>query len=130
MPRLNWKKYDFYTLFKYIFTGGMAFVLDFGLLYLFVSIFRLPAGPSAAAAVIIATLFSYLTQKYFTFKQRKQVASSALKYLILLVGNTLVTALVVQIFQSFLGLYLVGKIIVTAMITLWNYPLMKRWVYK
>lgn len=130
MPKQSWKNFDFHTLIKYVGAGGTAFLLDFGLLYLFVSIFHLPAGPSAAAAVIIATVFSYLAQKYFTFKQRKQVASSALKYLILLAGNTLVTALVVQFFQSFFGLYLVGKIIVTAMITLWNYPLMKHWVYK
>lgn len=115
---------------KYIGAGGLAFCIDFGLLYLLVSIFHFSAGPSAAFAVIVATVFSYLAQKYFTFKQRQKVFSSAIKYLILLGWNTIFTALVVDLFQSYFGLYLVGKILVTAIITCWNYPLMRYWVYK
>lgn len=116
-------------LVRYVVTGGLAFLLDFGLLWLMVSGLGLNAGFSAAVAVTAGTLFSYLVQKYFTFNSHGAIAGSAVRYLILFVWNTLVTALVVQAFQSWWDLYMVGKIFVTALITLWNFPLMRHWVY-
>lgn len=117
-------------LVKYVIAGGTAFVVDFGLLALMVSGFGWNAGISAAIAVIISTLFSYLAQKYFTFQSHGQIVGSAVRYLILFAFNTIFTSLFVEAFDRYLDLYLVGKIICTAMITLWNYPLMHHWVYQ
>lgn len=115
---------------RYVIAGGAAFVLDFGLLALMVSGFGWNAGISAAIAVVIATVFSYLVQKYFTFQARGHIIGSAVRYLILFGFNTIFTSLFVEAFDYYLDLYLVGKIICTAMITLWNYPLMHHWVYR
>lgn len=116
-------------IIRYVIAGGLSFVLDFGLLALMVSGFGWNAGISAAIAVVIATVFSYLAQKYFTFQSRGKIVGSAIRYLILFGWNTLFTALFVEAFDYYLDLYMVGKILCTAIITLWNYPLMNHWVY-
>lgn len=118
------------SIVRYVLTGGTAFVLDFGLLTLMVSGFGWNAGISAAISIVIATIFSYVVQKYFTFGSQGDIAGSAVRYLILFGFNTVFTALFVQAFESFFHMYMLGKIICTAMITLWNFPLMKVWVYK
>lgn len=120
---------SFGALLRYLLVGGSAFLVDFGLLGIMVSGFKLPAGFSAAVAFIVGAIYSYLMQKYVTFQASKQVFSSAVKYLILLGVNTLITALIVEGFDYF-NLYLVGKVFATVLTTIWNFPLMRYWVYK
>ena len=46
------------------------------------------------------------------------------RYGILLVFNMALTAGIVELFDRYLDLYLVGKIVSTALTTLWNFPIM------
>lgn len=124
MNRVDWLR-----VFRYLLTGGTAFAIDFGLLALFKSVLGIPAWLAAALAFIISTVFAFLGQKYFTYASQAPTGKALLRYLILLGANTIFTALVVQAFDSWFQLYLVGKIVATAITTLWNYPIMGHWVY-
>lgn len=121
---------DLRRVLRYLFTGGTAFAIDFGLLALFKSVFGFPAWLAATLAFIISTVFAFLGQKYFTYASKAPTGRSLMRYLILLAANTAFTAVVVQGFDSFLGLYLLGKVVSTAITTVWNYPLMGHWVYR
>lgn len=115
---------------RYLLTGGAAFALDFGLLALLKSVCGVAAWLAAGLAFIISTVFAFLGQKYFTYGSHAPTGKSLLRYLILLGVNTVFTALVVQGFDTWLDLYLGGKIVATAITTLWNYPIMGHWVYR
>lgn len=121
---------DLWQILRYLFSGGAAFVLDFALLYVFRGWFGLAAWLSAALAFVISTVFAYFMQKLFTFNQTRDLGKSALRYLVLLVFNTTMAALIVQAFDTWFGLYLVGKIVAGAATVAWNYPLMRAWVYQ
>lgn len=121
----NLKKEQFLTIFKYLFFGGSAFVIDFGTLYFFKSIVGLSAWSSAIIAFAISTVYAYFTQMRFTFSHRMTSIAPIIKYVLLLGFNMGFTAFAVQIFETNWGLYLIGKVFATACVTLWNFPLMK-----
>ena len=114
---------------KYLAVGGSAFVLDFGLLWLLKSGLALPAWFSAIVAFAVSTAWSFFLQRRYTFSDDIHVGHSAVRYGILLVFNMALTAGIVELFDRYLDLYLVGKIVSTALTTLWNFPIMKLWVY-
>ncbi len=116
-------------IMKYLVVGGSAFVIDFGLLALLRSGLGLPAWFSASVAFAVSTLYSFLLQRRVTFSADLHVGHSAVRYGILLAVNMLLTAGIVEAFDQFFDLYLIGKVVSTTLTTLWNFPLMKYWVY-
>ena len=125
MSKAKWIK-----LGKYFFSGGSAFLLDFGLLVFLVQLVKLNAGIAAAIAFVVSTIYAYLAQKYITFSAKGDFGESILRYLILLVFNTLFTSVTVEFFQNLWQLYFVGKIMAAALTTAWNLPIMHYWVYR
>ncbi|MEA5122000.1 MAG: GtrA family protein [Propionibacterium sp.] len=116
-------------LVRYLLVGGSAFVIDFGSLALLKSGLGVPAWLSAAIAFALSTLYSFLLQRRFTFSADLHLGNSAVRYAILLTVNMVLTALIVEGFDRYLDLYLFGKVISTAVTTIWNFPIMKFWVY-
>lgn len=128
-PAVTPHRRDFLQVFRYLLSGGSAFALDFGLVFVFKSLVGFSAWFSAALAFVISTVIAYFLQKIFTFGQKGDLGKSALRYLILLAFNTIMAAIIVQAFDTWFGLYLLGKIVAGAATVLWNYPLMRHWVY-
>lgn len=118
-----------WQMVKYLLVGGSAFVLDFGLLWLLKSGLGAPAWLAAVVAFAVATAWSFFLQRRYTFSADIHVGHSAVRYGILLAVNMVLTAGIVELFDRFLDLYLVGKVVSTALTTLWNFPIMKYWVY-
>lgn len=119
----------FFTIFKYLFFGGSAFIIDFGILYVFKSFIGFSAWSSAIVAFVISTIYAYFTQMRYTFSHKMKSVSPIIKYCFLLVFNMVFTALVVQVFDSFSDLYLVGKVVATICVVVWNFPIMKHFIF-
>lgn len=113
----------------YAFFGGTAFALDFALLWLLYELLRVSAWLSALLSFTASTLYAFLTQQRVTFKSHGSNVGDILRYAILLGFNALFTTLLVYVFQALWGLYLIGKIVATALTTTWNFFLMKYWVF-
>ena len=125
----DFRSSSLFTVFKYLFFGGSAFLIDFGVLYLCVSWFGFSAWVGALVAFVVSTLYAFFTQMRFTFSHRMTGVAPVVKYLVLLGVNIVFTAFVVQLFEDFWDLYLVGKVVATVCVTLWNFPIMKFWVF-
>lgn len=119
----------FWQVLKYLTVGGSAFVVDFGLLALLKSGFGAPAWLAAIVAFAVSTAWSFFLQRRYTFSEDLHLGHSALRYGILLGVNMVLTAGIVEMFDQVFDLYMVGKVVSTALTTLWNFPLMKYWIY-
>lgn len=117
------------SVIKYMFFGGTAFAMDFALLWLFVSYFSLAPWFGAILAFVFATTYAFYTQKNYTFQSRALTQYALIRYLILWAANVTFTSVVVELFHHLFDLYLVGKVVTVVLTTLWNFPIMGRWVY-
>ncbi|MFZ2150420.1 MAG: GtrA family protein [Candidatus Absconditicoccaceae bacterium] len=71
MKRLIKKLYN-YKFIRYSLGGGLAALLDLGLLYIFTDIFGIYYLYSAILAFIVSVSFAYFFQKYITFRNYSQ----------------------------------------------------------
>lgn len=113
---------------KYSAVGLIAFAIDYAVLIWLKSFLGWPAWGAAAVAFAVSTVFSFIGQKTFTFQSPVGRRKAAVRYGVLLAVNMAFTSAVVELFDAW-GLYLAGKVIATALTTLWTFPLMRHWVY-
>lgn len=122
-------KKEVVRIFRYLLFGGAAFAIDVLVLWTCKTAIGMPAWLGSVLGFSVSTVFAFYSQLRYTFEARGAVASSIVRYLILLTFNLCVTALVVQAFDRMLDMYLIGKVIATGLTTCWNYFAMKLWVF-
>lgn len=118
-----------YGPFVYLAVGGIAFVVDLGLLILGRDGLGWPLGVAGAVAFWAGLLVSYVLQRFLTFRSNRSSWHSLWKYAVLVLVNSLATILVIELFDRLGPGYVVGKFVSTALTTLWNYAAYKFWVF-
>lgn len=116
-------------IIAYIFFGGTAFLIDAGTLWFLRDICQLPAWFGAFIGFCVATVYSFLTQQRITFQSQASTSHSIPRYAFLLLCNSLFTTGIVHIFDVAWDLYMVGKIVGTFCMSIWNFFLFKHWVF-
>ena len=111
-------------LFRYLFVGGAAFIVDIGSLYVFTDFFGIYYLISAAIAFLIGLIMNYILSISWVFNNRT-FNSRTLKFgvftFIGIIGLAL-NELFLWVFTAKLGLYyLISKIIVAVIILSWNF---------
>lgn len=114
---------------RYLLIGGATFLLDFALLWLLADVLHLPSAWSAAVAFLAITVFNFLGQWRVTFGATSSGQDSLIRYLSLLLVNTLLTAAAVELSERAFGHFAAGKVVISVLIVLWNFPIMNRWVF-
>lgn len=123
--------------FRYFIVGGLSFVIDFSILVLLREIIFNNATTeyaitSTIIAFIIAFLFNYIASLKFVFITYKSANHKKDMILTLLIA---VTGLIITILLMYLGefilliSYIPSKIIVTALVLIWNYLARKYFVF-
>lgn len=114
----------FVQLFKYTFVGGIAFIFDFGLLYILTEYFNIYYLISAGIAFTAGVLITYtLSIKWVFVIRRFQNKHIELGLFILLsfIG-LLLTELFMWFFTEIIQFYyLLSKIVASALILWWNF---------
>jgi putative flippase GtrA len=80
-------------------------------------------------AFLVSLVFNFVLQRVFTFKAENSRRSSALKYGLLVVFNTVATDVIVNAFDQFGVGYELGKVFATAVTMVWNYFIYKYWIF-
>jgi len=114
---------------RYLLTGGMAFLLDFGLLALFHEVFGWEVWLATGLAFVITFAFNFTAQKLFTFSSNSQTSSSLIRFTILVAFNTLATVAIVTLVSLTPAGWAIGKIVATFVTTVWNYFIYRYWVF-
>jgi len=110
--------------------GGLSFALDLGLLVLLHEFLGVELWIATPVAFLVSLVFNFLLQRIFTFQATNHRGISALKYVVLVVVNILVSDLIVTGFDGLGWSYVVGKTTSTILTTAWNYFLYRHWIFK
>lgn len=114
---------------RYVLAGGVAFLVDLGLLALFHQVFGWPTWLAAGLAFVISFAFTYTIQRYFTFGSQAPHGPALLKYAALVAFNTVATAAIVGLIDLTPAGWVVGKVVATLVTTVWNYFAYRYWVF-
>ena len=120
----NW----FIQLFRYLFVGGAAFLVDYGLLVLLTEVFGLHYLVSATISFIAGLIVNYLLSTSWIFRKSKMENKWAefLIFSIIGVVGLLLNNLLLYLFTDLAHIhYMISKLITTAIVMLWNFGVRK-----
>ena len=127
---------------RYVVVGGLAFVVDFIILYIFREfVFQgnntfIASIISVAVAFVIAFIVNYVVSLWFVFnseeqKKRGKNSKSFIKVLLIAIVGFLLTEILMYIGEFLLNIdYRIVKIIVSGIVLIWNYIGRKVFVFK
>lgn len=111
-------------LFRYTFVGGLAFIVDFGTLYLLTEFINLHYLISAAASFILGLLTNYFLSVKWVFSNRT-IDSKGIEFLLFTVIGLIglgLNELFLWIFTDLFSIYyLFSKIITAVFVYFWNF---------
>ncbi|MFD4423050.1 GtrA family protein [Agromyces sp. NPDC058484] len=114
---------------RYLIAGGAAFLVDLGLLALFHRVFGWPLWLATGLAFLISFFFTYTVQRLFAFTSRSPHGIAMLKYAALVAFNTAASVLIVASVDLTGAGWVVGKVVATVAMTIWNYFAYRYWVF-
>lgn len=122
-----------YQFLKYVFVGGMAFLFDFGTLYILTEYFGIYYLTSSVIAFIIGLNVNYFLAKFLVFKASK--IKDIKKEYLYIVGISLSALFLNQILLFLLtekiGIYyLLSKIIITIILLFYNFIIRKVFIFE
>ncbi len=128
------QKFDF-PFFRYAFVGGTTFLLDYVLNWVFINIFEINYLFVGYIALPIGLSYNFFMHKFFSFRDndshKGRPHRQALRYAILVAFNALANMFLMYVFYDYFALPLIiSRIICNGTIVLWNFPLMRLWVYR
>lgn len=114
---------------RYVVVGGLAFIVDFCLVYLFYQKAGWPLWVATGAGFVASFAVNYTLQRVFSFSSRAAHGGALLRYSVLVAVNTLLTIAIVTLLNSTIVGWGGGKVIATILTTLGNYFAYRFWVF-
>jgi len=114
----------FIQFFRYLFVGGTAFVVDYGLLYMLTEYAALHYLLSATISFIAGLVVNYFLSTWWIFRKSKLQNKWAefLVFAIIGVVGLLLNNLFMYVFTDLFHIhYMVSKLITTALVMVWNF---------
>lgn len=118
-----------HSVVLFLLVGGLAFLVDVGLLALFHEVLRIPLAVATPVAFLLSFAFTFLMQRSVTFKTDAGVLPSAIKYTLLVAFNTVATTLMVEGWAQLGWGWVGGKVLAVGSTTVWNYFLYRYWIF-
>lgn len=128
-----YKKLSQHRLVRYIFIGGVSYVIEIIALYFFTS--TLSLGPTIGVAISfwIGLIVSFLMQKIFAFQnktvEKKHLTKQVISYGVLVAFNYTFTIYAVSALVPYIGLFM-SRTLVLLLTTGWNFFVYSRIIFK
>lgn len=117
---------------RYVFVGGLTYVIDMAVLIGLYAGLHTSRALAASASFWTGLLFSFLLQKLVAFqdyqREVKAISHQALSYGVLVAFNYVLTVFVVSLFPGRDIVY--SRTLAVAITTVWNYFIYNRLVFK
>lgn len=116
---------------KFGVVGVIAFIIDFGLLWILTEFAHMDPVLSAAISFMVSLIFNYLASMRYVFSHRTDISrrQEFLIFCVLSAVGLAINELIMWAGVSYTPInYLVIKVFATALVTIWNFFSRKRWL--
>ena len=123
---------EFVKIILYLFVGGTAALVEWGLFYLFTAAAGINYLVATAGAYFLSTLYHYFLGNVLVFTSGARYGKAKELSLVFLVSGMglLFNLILMYIFVGIFGLNgLVSKIAATCIVVVWNYLARKKWIF-
>ena len=125
---------SFLQFFRYLFVGGIAMVVDAGVLFALTELLSLHYLVSAIFAFVAGLVTNFLLSKLLVFRGSEARANALMEFLgyaLIGVVGLGITELILFLFTNSMTLhYMLSKAIATVVVLAWNYLARKLILYK
>jgi len=119
---------SFIQLFRYTFVGGIAFIVDFGSLFIFTEIFNIYYLISAALAFLLGLTVNYSLSITWVFIKRK-LRSKQFEFGVFAIIGVVglgINEFIIWFFTDYLHFYyLISKLFSAGIVLMWNFSARK-----
>lgn len=120
------------SFFRYVFVGGLTYVVDITILVGMYAGLHTSRSLAASASFWAGLFFSFLLQKLVAFqdyqKEVKAISKQALAYGVLIAFNYFLTVFIVNLFPGRDIVY--SRTLAVGITTIWNYVVYKKLVFR
>lgn len=112
-----------FLIVRYLFSGGLAFMSNIGLLFIFEKYFDWWYLISSTLAFVTSVIISFLAQKYVTFRDTTtdRIHQQMIQYVFIALFNVMANAIIVFIFVDFIHFLLIwAQIVSGGIIAMWS----------
>ena len=109
-------------ILKFGVVGGIAFVIDYGILFLLAKVIGLNELISAAISFIISLTFNYFLSTKWVFEAKKQTAKEVIIFVLLSVVGLGINEVLIYLGTKKLGIdVMIVKLFATAIVMVYNF---------
>lgn len=117
------------TLVRYLFVGGLSYLIEIGSLYYMSAVLGIEPLWSVAISFWVGFVVAYVLQKVITFQNRehtkKAIATQLVSYSLLVAWNYAFTLVAVGLCEQFTSVVVIRTIVII-ITTMWNFFIYQR----
>ena len=107
----------FIQFFRYVFVGGFAFVVDYGIMTALVELCRFDPVIAATISFVAGLLVNYVLSTFWIFKNSKIINAAIIWFFKDILASKLIFGTLLPQDKY----YLVGKLVSTVIVFIWNF---------
>ena len=115
----------FSQLIKFGLVGGIAFLIDYGIMVFLTEVFKIPSLISAAISFTVSVIFNYIASVKWVFdvdKEKNSKAKELIVFIILSIIGLGINELIMWIMDKQFGIYyMISKIVATIVVMCYNF---------
>ena len=115
----------FSQLIKFGLVGGIAFLIDYGIMVFLTEVFKIPSLISAAISFTVSVIFNYISSVKWVFdvdKEKNSKTKELVVFILLSIVGLGINELIMWIMDKEFGIYyMISKIVATAVVMCYNF---------
>ena len=124
----------FSQLIKFGLVGGIAFLIDYGIMVFLTEVFKIPSLISAAISFTVSVIFNYIASVKWVFdvdKEKNSKTKELVVFILLSIVGLGINELIMWIMDKKFGIYyMISKIVATIEVMCYNFITRKLFLEK
>lgn len=111
-------------IFKFGIVGVIAFIIDYGVLYVLVEYFSTYYLLASAISFVVSVIFNYLASMKFVFEGREDISKKKefIVFVVLSIIGLLINQIIMWALVEKLSIfYMFSKVVATGFVMVWNF---------